>query len=47
MIQCKEIGTLIKDYGMWNGKDAQTIVKELTGVANEIVSMASELGVKF
>jgi hypothetical protein len=46
MIQCKEIGTLIKDYGMWNGKDAQTIVKELTGVANEIVSMASELGVK-
>ena len=47
MIQCKEIGTLIKDYGMWNGKDAQTVVQELKGVANEMVSMASELGVKF
>ena len=46
MIQCKEIGTLIKDYGMWSGKDAQIVVQELTGVANEIVSMASELGVK-
>lgn len=47
MIQCKEIGTLIKDYGMWNGKDAQTVVQELKGVANEMVNMASELGVQF
>lgn len=47
MIQCKEIGTLIKDYGMWNGKDAQTVVQELTGVANDMVSMATELGVSF
>jgi hypothetical protein len=47
MIQCCEIGQLIKDYGMWNGKDSQTVVQELKGVANMIVSMASELGVKF
>lgn len=46
MIQPKELGTLIKDYGMWNGKDAQTVVKELTGVANEIVSMASNLNTR-
>ena len=47
MIQCREIGQLIKDYGIYNGPDAIKVVKELTGVANQIVSMASELGVKF
>lgn len=47
MIQCREIGQLIKDYGIYNGKDAIKVVQELTGVANQIVSMASELGVKF
>ena len=46
MIQCREIGQLIKDYGMWTDEKAKTVVKELTGVANQIVSMASELGVK-
>ena len=46
MIQCREIGQLIKDYGIYNGPDAIKVVKELTGVANQIVSMASELGVK-
>ena len=47
IIQCKQIGRLIKDYDMWSGKDAQRMVKQLTGVANEMVGMASELGVKF
>lgn len=47
MIQCREIGQLIRDYQMWTGKDAIKVVNELTGVANQIVSMASELGVKF
>ena len=47
VLQCKDIGTLIKDYGMWNGKDAIRVVEELKGVANQLVSMASELGVKF
>ena len=32
---------------MWNGKDAIKVVDELKGVANQLVSMASELGVKF
>ena len=47
MIQCGELGRLIKDYQMWNGKDAQKVVEELTGVANQIVSMASNIGVTF
>ena len=47
MIQPKELGRLIKDYQMWNGKDAQKVVEELTGVANQIVSMASSIGVTF
>lgn len=47
MIQCGELGRLIKDYKIWSGKDAQFVVEELTGVANEIVSMASDIGVTF
>ena len=47
MIQCGELGRLIKDYQIWSGKDAQFVVEELTGVANQIVSMASDLGVSF
>ena len=46
MIQPKELGTLIKDYQMWTGEKAKTVVKELTGVANEIVSMASNLNTR-
>lgn len=46
MIQPKELGTLIKDYQMWNGKDAVKVVNELTGVANQIVSMASNLNTR-
>jgi hypothetical protein len=47
VLQCKDIGTMIKDYGIYNGKDAIRVVNELKGVANQLVSMASELGVKF
>ena len=47
VLQCKDIGTMIKDYGIYNGKDAIRVVEELKGVANQLVSMAAELGVKF
>lgn len=47
VIQCKEIGTLIKDYGMFNGKDSQKVVEELRGIANEMINMASNLGLSF
>ena len=47
VIQCKEIGWEIKSYGMWNGKDAIKVVDELKGVANQLASMASKIGVKF
>ena len=46
MIQPKELGTLIKDYQMWTGKDAVKVVNELTEVANQIVSMASNLNTR-
>lgn len=47
VLQCKDIGTMIKDYGIYNVTDAIRVVEELKGVANQLVSMASELGVKF
>ena len=46
MIQPKELGTLIRDYQMWTGKDAIKVVNELTEVANQIVSMASNLNIR-
>ena len=46
MIQPRELGTLIKDYQMWTGKDAIKVADELTAVANEIVTMASKLNTR-
>lgn len=46
IIQPKELGTLIKDYQMWSGKDAIKVADELTAVANEIVKMASKLNTR-
>lgn len=46
-LQCKELGNLIKGFQWYNGKDAIKVVDELTGVANEIVNMAANLGTGF